>query len=234
MRSALLQFVAQVFRFWVPPFFLFSVTFFVVALGQALQDTQANTFVSSVKNAHRWLGVIHGCYALGGLCGPLMAAALASNFKGQWAKFHTIPLGIGFVKIFLCLYAFRDETPFYARYKQRDVQNSQSAGDVKRSAFAAKKLSATVNVKSVWLLSLFFFLYLETAITAGGWVVEYLHVECDGPLSQVGYIKAAFNGGTALGRLILAEPTCRLGEKRMLLLYAVLGLGLQVSVPDWN
>lgn len=226
--GAFLQFIAQVFRFWIPPFGLFATTFFVVALGQAFQDTQANTFVSNVKHAHRWLGVIHGCYALGGLVGPLIAAALASNFEGQWAKFYTVPLGIGFVNVVFCVYAFRDETPAYARLKHRHVHNMQTTGDVRRSTFAAKELAATAKQKGVWLLSLFFFLYLGAAITAGGWVVEYLHVVQERPLSQVGYMNAAFMGGTALGRFVLAEPTYRLGERRMLFIYAILCLGLQV------
>ena len=226
--GAFLQFASQAFRFWVPPFGLFGVTFLTVALGQALQDTQANTFVSSVRNAHRWLGVVHGCYALGGLVGPLIAAALASNFAGHWAKFYTVPLGVGFLNLVLCIYAFRDETPMYARFKRRDVYNLQTTGEVRRSAFAANELGATVKQKSVWLLSIFFFIYLGTAITAGGWVVEYLHVVRGGPLSQVGYMNAAFMGGMALGRVVLAEPTYRLGEKRMLLIYGVLSIGLQV------
>lgn len=37
-----------------------------------------------------------------------------------------------------------------------------------------------------------------------------------------------FYGGLALGRLVLAEPTYRLGERRMLLLYSVLCLALQL------
>lgn len=49
IAGALLQFLAQVFRFWVPPFGLFSFTFFLVALGQGLQEPQANTFVSTLK-----------------------------------------------------------------------------------------------------------------------------------------------------------------------------------------
>lgn len=47
IAGAFLQFVAQAFRFWVPPFGLFAVTFFVVALGQALQDTQAKIYHAS-------------------------------------------------------------------------------------------------------------------------------------------------------------------------------------------
>lgn len=190
--GAFLQFIAQAFRFWISAFGLFSVTFFVVALRQAMQDTQADTFVTSVKYAHRWLGVIHGCYALGGLVGPIVAAALASNFEGYWGMFYTVPLGIGCLNVVLCVYAFRDETPVYARLKQRDVYNPQTTGEIKRSAFAARELGATVRERGVWVLSIFFFIYLGTAITAGGWVVEYLHVVRDGPLSQVGYMNAAF------------------------------------------
>lgn len=37
-----------------------------------------------------------------------------------------------------------------------------------------------------------------------------------------------FYGGLALGRLVLAEPTYRFGERRMLLLYSVLCLALQL------
>ena len=87
---------------------------------------------------------------------------------------------------------------------------------------------ATVKQKPIWLLSTFYFVYLGAAITAGGWVVEFLHVVRKGDLSRVGYISSAFYGGTALGRLALAEPTFRFGEKRMLLLYGVLSLALEI------
>ena len=86
--GAALQLLAQILRFWVPPFGLFSVTFFFVALGQAFQDSQANTFVATIKNAHRWLALIHGCYAGGSLVGPIIAAAIASNLNGRWAIFY--------------------------------------------------------------------------------------------------------------------------------------------------
>lgn len=86
--GAALQLLAQLLRFWAPPFGLFSATFFFVALGQAFQDSQANTFVATIKNAHRWLGLIHGCYATGLLVGPLIGAAIASNLDGQWAIFY--------------------------------------------------------------------------------------------------------------------------------------------------
>lgn len=93
---------------------------------------------------------------------------------------------------------------------------------------ARVELVATLKQKPVWLLSLFYFVYLGAAITAGGWVVEYLHVVRGGPLSKIGYVSSGFYGGQALGRFLLAEPTHRFGEKRMLLGYAVLSLALQI------
>ena len=136
-----------------------------------------------------------------------------------------MPTGIGVVNVLLCLHAFRDETLLYQRMKHC---RTERLADPRRSIAARAELAATVKQRPVWLLSFFYFVYLGAVITAGGWVVEYLHVVRHGSLSRVGYVNSAFYGGTALGRFVLAEPTYRLGEKRMLLLYAVISLALQI------
>jgi fucose permease len=61
-----------------------------------------------------------------------------------------------------------------------------------------------------------------------GWLVEYLVTVRRVELSTAGYIPTAYYGGTALGRLLLAEPTHRFGEKRMLLIYTGICLALQI------
>jgi len=61
-----------------------------------------------------------------------------------------------------------------------------------------------------------------------GWVVEYLVDVRHGKLSEVGYTPAGLYGGIFLGRLLLAEPTHRFGERRMILLYSVIMLALQL------
>ncbi|KAF2725412.1 MFS general substrate transporter [Polychaeton citri CBS 116435] len=228
--GAALQLVAQLLRFWVPPFGLYCVSFFIVAVGQAFQDTQGNTFASSLQNAHRWLGLIHGSYAVGGLVGPLVAAAIASTSGGRWELFYYLPIGIGVINIALCVYAFRHDTPFYKQgvSQRAGTQSRTTSVNVKKSRMALVELKATLKQRSVWLLSLFYFLYLGAAITAGGWVVEYLHVVRKGDLSEVGYISSAYYGGIALGRFLLAEPTFRFGEKRMLLLYGIMAFVLEI------
>ncbi|KAF7190348.1 Bypass of stop codon protein 6 [Pseudocercospora fuligena] len=196
--GALLQLVAQLFRFWTPPFGVLAFSFLPVCLGQGLQDSQANTFVSSIKKAHRWLGLIHGSYATGGLCGPLIASAIASNSGGNWAAFYYVPTGIGAINLALCSYAFWDE----ATLRKPTDQSEQ-----RRSMVALLELREAVKLKAI---------------------VEFLVVVRQGRLSQVGYISSAFFGGTALGRFLLAEPTFRLGEWRMILLYAVVCLAFQI------
>ena len=44
----------------------------------------------------------------------------------------------------------------------------------------------------------------------------------------MGYVPAGFYGGSFIGRLVLAEPTYRFGERRMILLYGVLCLALEL------
>lgn len=55
-------------------------------------------------------------------------------------------------------------------------------------------------------------------------LVDYRH----GKISQVGYVLTGFYGGAFLGRLILAEPTYRLGERRMIFVYALIFVALQL------
>ena len=48
------------------------------------------------------------------------------------------------------------------------------------------------------------------------------------PLAKFSYVSTGLWGGVAFGRILLAEPTHRFGEKKMLLLYSLAALVLQV------
>ena len=156
--------LAHALRAWLPPFPLYAVTFFLASLGQAFNDTHANTYVSSVKAAHRWLGFIHAMYMAGCLVGPLVATAVASaNRQSQWNLFYIFPLGLGAVNLVLVLIAFRDRmstTPVPA------TQLTDSVDSKRRRA--VREIKDTLRVPAVWLTSLYFFFFLGAAITAGG------------------------------------------------------------------
>ncbi|KAM0465889.1 hypothetical protein ACHAPV_000836 [Trichoderma viride] len=222
--GALFQIIAHALRSWGPPFGLYVVTFWLVSIGQAFQDTHANSYAAGVKSSHRWLAFIHAMYAAGCFVGPFVSTAVASSGQvSRWYLYYTFPLGLGVVNLALTCIAFRDTLGFVRKTATSDNHENpdvdQNAEATSRNKNATQLIKKTISTPSVWLLSLFFFFYLGSALTASGWVVEYLVKARGGDLSQMGFVPAGFNGGTLLGRLLLAEPTHRYGERRVVFGY---------------
>lgn len=61
-----------------------------------------------------------------------------------------------------------------------------------------------------------------------GWVVEYLVTVRQGDIAAMGYVSTGFGAGMTLSRLLLAEPTHRFGERRMVFGYIAISIGLQL------
>ncbi|KAF2008174.1 MFS general substrate transporter [Amniculicola lignicola CBS 123094] len=219
--GAVLQLTSHLLRFWTPPFGLYVITFLIQAAGMAYQDSHSNTFVASIKGAHRWLGFIHAMYALGCLVSPFVATAIASKVGDRWPLFYLFLVGIGVVNIAAVLVAFRDRLKLKAGTES--IEDTMS-----RSKNASKDFVETLKSPPVYLLSLFYFFMLGVGITAGGWVVEYLVTVRDGKLPDVGYVPAGLWGGIFLGRVLLAEPTHRFGERKMTMVYCILILAFQL------
>ncbi|RAR12405.1 MFS general substrate transporter [Stemphylium lycopersici] len=223
--GAVIQVIAHALRFWTPPFGLYVVTFFLQAAGMAYNESHANTFVASIDGAHRLLGFIHAMYALGCLISPFVATAIAARVQERWPLFYLYLVGIGIINALAVALTFRDSLRLRPRATATEDQTSVLAS---RSKTANRDIIATLKSPSVYLLSLFYFFMLGTGITAGGWVVEYLIQARNGRLPDVGYVPAGLWGGVFLGRVVLAEPTYRFGERRMTMLYCALILALQL------
>ena len=159
--GAAIQVLAHVLRVWEPPFALYVVTFFLASLGQAYNDTHANTFVSSLSGAHRYLGFIHAMYMAGCLVGPFVATGVASNLVSKWYLFYLFPLGVGVANLAFLGVSFRDymAAPTVLRRARMEQPSSKSAW---------KEIKDTLSTPGVWLVSLFFFFFLGATITAGG------------------------------------------------------------------
>jgi fucose permease len=218
--GASIQVVAHALRCWTPPFGLYVVTFFLQAVGMAYNESHANTFVASIDGAHRLLGLIHAMYALGTLISPFVATAVATRVPEQWPLFYIYLVALGVLNSIIVAIMFRDSL---RPHKKPPANNSTS-----RSKTANRDIIATLKSPPVYLLSLFYFFMLGIGITAGGWVVEYLIEARNGHLPEVGYVPAALWGGIFVGRILLAEPTHRYGERRMTLGYCILILILQL------
>ncbi|TLS28413.1 hypothetical protein PpBr36_01577 [Pyricularia pennisetigena] len=246
--GAALQLAAQVLRSIPVPQLslpLYAVSFFVQTLGMALQDAHGNTFVSSANLAHRWLGFIHASYAAGTLLGPPIATAIASRGAAaavatadqttgdDWTRVYFVLLGIGVLNLVAVVFGFSDTI-----WKRQGVVtpvadggNAEEESGTARtiqSKSALQDMQGLFSLRSFWMLSLFYFFELGAWMTAAGWVVEYLVKVRSGELSKMGYVPTGWNGGILLGRILLAEPTFRLGERRMILIYSAICTALQL------
>lgn len=231
--GAVLQVLAQALRTWQTPFGLYVTTFWITSIGQAFQDTHANGYVAgATKGAHRWLGFIHAMYMTGCLVAPFAASPIASASEPSvWYFFYAVPLAIGVVNLVMCVYAFRDTLRVKGTAQASESEASPASADnavEPRQSTAFQLIQKTIKQSSLWYISVFFFFYLGMTLTASGWVVEYLVDARDGDLDSVSYVPAGFAGGCLLGRLLLAEPTHRYGERMMGTIYFTICLGVQL------
>jgi fucose permease len=205
-------------------------SFLLTALGQALNDTHANTFAAKPKGAHRRLAIVHASFMGGCFIGPFVATAVASADKpSRWNRFYTFPVRLSLVIITLIGWAFRD-TLKLQKVSLAAVpinENTQQAQSISRNQDALGLVRSALICPSAWLLSIFYFFYVGLQITISGWIAEYLVQVRHGDLVHMGFIPTAFNGGCLLGRLILAEPTFRLSGWRMVLIYCIIAVGLE-------
>ncbi|KAM5347399.1 hypothetical protein ACJ41O_010404 [Fusarium nematophilum] len=215
-----MQLIAYALNFWKPPFLVFGASFFFSGLGIAYLDAQANTFVVYMGNSHRWLGVLHAVYGLGALLSPI-AATICATKTPYWHLFYLMMVFLAVFNIAMLSWSFRA-----GLFKSPE----NSAGDE-----SGNQLKAALSQKAVWMMSLFFFLYVGAEVTAGGWVIEFLIAVRHSPPNVAGYIASGFWGGLMIGRILLADVTHKFGDRRMVFIYILIGLGLQLIfwfVPD--
>ena len=62
-----------------PPWPVVVMSFFLLGLGMAINLALGNVFAANLNNATKMLGFMHGSYGAGGIAGPLISTAMASN-----------------------------------------------------------------------------------------------------------------------------------------------------------
>jgi len=93
----------------------------------------------------------------------------------------------------------------------------------------ASDFSAIARTKNVHLLAFFILIYVGVEVTTGGWIVTFI-MDKRGGGSSSGYVSAGFFGGLTLGRIALLWINHKIGEYRVIYLYAALGLGLEITI----
>ncbi|THH32029.1 hypothetical protein EUX98_g2166 [Antrodiella citrinella] len=207
-EGACIQLVAYVLLSTGGPFPVMCLGFGFVGCGLALQNAQANGFVGSAKeHASTKFGLLHASYGMGAFIAPLVATQFSQ--QRHWYFHYVISAGISLsnIVILYLVFRFRSQDEIFA-------EEGQAAGEV--DLVSQSKYKQIINLRIVHFLSVFALIYVGTEVTLGGWIVTF--------------IQQKRGGGLMLGRLCLMWLNKKIGERRVMFLYAFLAIQLEVTI----
>ncbi|KAF8187037.1 major facilitator superfamily domain-containing protein [Mycena galopus ATCC 62051] len=219
--GALLQVVAYSIQAPAPPFPLFVFSFVFNGFGIAIQNAQTNAYVASLRHdSELYMGMLHASYGAGALSSPLLATHFAQT--QHWSFHYLVSLGLALTNVLILALTFRGRNQ-----DECLALVGEAAGEANTSDHS--HFRQILSLKSVHILAFFTLVYVGVEVTIGGWITTYIiDVRGGGPSS--GYISSGFFGGIMVGRLALLWLNKKIGEQRVLYLYAVLAIGLELVV----
>ncbi|KAK7034515.1 hypothetical protein VNI00_012362 [Paramarasmius palmivorus] len=213
--GSILQVIAYALQSPALPFPVFVMAYAINGLGLAIQDAQANGFVAALRDETK-MGILHAVYGLGALCSPLVSTQFAQ--MTHWSFHFLCSLGIAIINTILIIAVFRGKN-------QDDI--GMPAGEKGTSEHSTFRQILTQ--RNVHLMAFFILVYVGVEVTIGGWIVTFVIRERQGGPSS-GYISSGFFGGLTFGRVALLWLNSLIGEHRVMFLYAILAIGLELVV----
>ncbi|CAA7269995.1 unnamed protein product [Cyclocybe aegerita] len=220
--GSLCQVAAYAIQAPAPPFPVFVMAYAINGAGHALQDAQANGFVATLQNhAEAKMGILHAAYGCGAFAAPLVSTQFAQ--LPRWSFHFLASLGLAISNTILLVLVFK--------LKSQD-ECLRQAGEVipERTAESEQGTFKTVmRTKAVHLLAVFILIYVGVEVTIGGWIVSFI-IEVRGGGPSSGYISSGFFGGLTIGRVALLWVNKKVGERRVLFIYSVLCIALEITI----
>ncbi|KIY70497.1 MFS general substrate transporter [Cylindrobasidium torrendii FP15055 ss-10] len=207
-----------------PPFPVMVLGYFFAGLGAAIQDTQGNGFIGSLKT-HKMtkLSILHSLYGAGAFVAPLVSTKF--SVMPHWEYHFIVSTGIAVINTIILVVVFRGK-----RQEVLLAEMGQSSTEDESGRYTSSSVyRAIMGIKSVHFMSIFALIYIGTEVTLGGWIVTYIISERGGN-SSAGYITSGFFGGVTVGRLTLIWVNKKIGEHRVVFLYSFIAIGLQLTV----
>lgn len=134
-----------------PPFWLVCVAFFLTGTGMAVSMAPINVFVCNLTNSTTLLGILHGVYGIGGICGPLIATAMVD--KGiKWSAYYGIMVAISAINSFANFWTNRGyeqdkPSPLLAAL-QKTQRAQRTRPDISRNASYRSSPNTTTSVSN--------------------------------------------------------------------------------------
>ncbi|KAI0720738.1 MFS general substrate transporter [Cerioporus squamosus] len=194
--------------------------FVLSGFGLSLQHAHANGFVAALNSPTK-MGIMHGVYGSGALVAPLVSTQFAKS-ADHWSFHYIITVGL-YLSVIACSWlVFRGK-------RQEVILEESGERGTDDDAANANKYKQILSLKEVHFIAAFALIYVGLEVTMGGWSVTYILEERNGSSSS-GYIASGFFGGLMLGRVSLMWLNKMLGNRLALFLYAVVAIGLEITV----
>lgn len=218
-----------------PPYPVVVAILAFAGIGNGLLDAAWNAWIGTMDHPNQLLGLLHGCYGLGGTIAPLVATTMITKGNIGWWKFFYLMSGLVVVELFAGTVAFWSETG--EKYRDTNRADGEEKGMTRRA----------LRNRVTWICSFFFLAYVGTEgtppsppsspapanplfplVSLGGWVVNFMiRVRHAHPFPS-GMTATGFWLGITLGRLILGFITPHIGEGRAIIIYILIAIGLQL------
>ncbi|KAJ6497303.1 MFS general substrate transporter [Mycena sanguinolenta] len=203
------------------PFPVFVVAAVFNGIGFAILEPQANGYVASMKrNSETKMGFIQAAYGAGALLAPFVSTQFAQ--LPHWSFHYLISLGMATLNATFVALVFKGKNQDECLAEIGQEIESQENNE-------QSHLRQIISMKAVHILTLFLLVYVGLEVTIGGWIVSFMiAVRGGGP--SAGYTSAGFFGGLTLGRIVLLPLNKKIGERRVVYIYGLLALALELVI----
>ncbi|KAG8931616.1 hypothetical protein FRC02_002438 [Tulasnella sp. 418] len=201
-----------------PPFPVLCIMYGINGFVRTIQDTQGNAFMASIpRNTSVNMGILHASYGLGAVVAPLVATQFAQ--LPRWSFHFLISMGLAIPNTTLLATTFR------FKRQQAFIPPTDNPAEI----ISENKYKRIMSQKLVHYLGAFSLVYVGVEVTIGGWIVTFIMNVRKGGASS-GYVSSGFFGGLTLGRVALLWVNKTVGERRVIYLYSVLAIGLELVI----
>ena len=199
-----------------PPWPVIIVLLVFCGWGNGLLDAAWNAWVSGLEKPNELLGLLHSLYGLGAALAPLIASTMIDKQGMPWYFFYYIPLGLATLELITGVGAFWREDAAEFRAK-----NAQEGGNKGRTRAALK-------LRETWTIAIFLLIYVGAEVSLSGWIVTFM-IRLRGAKPFPSAMTATgFWLGVTVGRFVLGFVTGRLGERWTIVVYLLIGMGLEL------
>ncbi|OLN96117.1 Bypass of stop codon protein 6-like protein 2 [Colletotrichum chlorophyti] len=204
-----------------PPYPALVFIYMMAGLGTGIGDAAWNCWIGSLADSNKIIGLMHACYGLGAILGPITATVMVTRANLPWHVFYYFMAGLAGVEIIATTTTFWSSSG--KAYRDANPRRPEP-----RDSIMHETLFKLPSARVTWLCAIFALGYVGLEVSLGGWIVTFMLQVRHGQEFASGMTATGFWAGLAIGRIALGFITPRVGEKLAITLYLIAATCLQL------